>query len=287
PLRAKTGHRTWERVLEGALEAAAVLAVLPPIERHWPVPGQARPTGDAGSHGPVDDRILARVRGLLAKAESTTFEAEAESFTAAAQSLMARHSIDLALLAAQGNPAAGDTPHAVRIGLDNPYEQAKATLLAVVADANNCRSVWAKQWSFCTVVGFPADLVAVENLFTSLLVQATAALSRQGSRTRRDGSSRTRSFRASFLMAYAGRIGERLRAATAEEAARADAEASAAGRELLPILASRRQETDDAFAEMFPRTTEVHTMINDREGWAAGRVAADLARLGAGEEIGS
>src|SRR6202035_1951697 len=47
----------------------------------------------AGTDG-LDDRILARVRSLLAKAESTEFEAEADSLTAKAQELMTRHAID-------------------------------------------------------------------------------------------------------------------------------------------------------------------------------------------------
>jgi hypothetical protein len=60
------------------------------------------------------------------------------------------------------------------------------------------------------VVGFASDVEAVELLFTSLLVQAQAALQAAGARKRGDGSSRTRSFRQSFLVAYATRIQERL-----------------------------------------------------------------------------
>ena len=44
------------------------------------------------------DAVLARIRQLLAKAESTTFEAEALAFTAKAQELMTRHAIDAALV---------------------------------------------------------------------------------------------------------------------------------------------------------------------------------------------
>lgn len=284
-LRARSDDASWSRIVAGAVEAAAVFLNLPEVEQHWPSPGHSR-AGVDNAATDIDDRILSRVRNLLAKAESTTFEAEAESFTAAAQSLMARHSIDLALVAAQGQRSPGDAPHGLRIGLDNPYEHAKALLLDVVARANNCRTVWSKQWSYSTVVGFPAELIGVQNLFTSLLVQATAALQREGSRVRRDGSSRTRSFRASFLMSYATRIGERLQEATDDETARAGAEAAASGQDLLPVLASRRRETDDAFERMFPETTQVRTaMTPDHGGWAAGRAAADVARLAAGAEI--
>ena len=70
-----------------------------------------------------------------------------------------------------------------------------------------------------------ADLAAVEMLFTSLLVQATAAMVHAGPRRDARGRSRTRSFRHAFLNAYAARIGERLRDAAGEAASRAAVDA--------------------------------------------------------------
>ncbi|WP_341865379.1 DUF2786 domain-containing protein [Kitasatospora cheerisanensis] len=171
--------------------------------------------------------MLGRIRALLAKAESTGFPEEAEALTAKAQELMARHSIDEALLSA-GGPSA-DEPAALRIGVDNPYEGPKTMLLDAVAAANRCRVVWAKEFGFCTLIGFDADLDAVELLYTSLLVQATSAMQRAGSRKHKDGAARTKAFRQSFLVAYAARIRERLAEAT--ERATEDA---AAGRPAEP-----------------------------------------------------
>jgi hypothetical protein len=79
---------------------------------------------------------------LLAKAESTEFPEEAEALSARAQELMAKHSIDHALLAAQSGNR--DKPAGRRLPVDNPYESPKATLLHAVAQANRCRSVWQK-----------------------------------------------------------------------------------------------------------------------------------------------
>jgi hypothetical protein len=56
------------------------------------------------------------------------------------------------------------------------------------------------------VIGFPADLDAVELLFTSLLVQANTAMLRAGAKRDQYGRSRTRAFRQSFLMSYAIRM---------------------------------------------------------------------------------
>jgi hypothetical protein len=217
---------------------------------------------------------------LLAKAESTTFEAEAATFTAGAQALMARHSIDAALLARETDRHDRDGPQGRRIGIDNPYEGPKAVLLQAVASANRCRMVWSRELGFGTVVGFEADLDAVELLFTSLLVQATRTLAAAGSRTDGYGGSRTRSFRQSFLAAFAHRIGERLHEATAHEEEEAVA-AHAFGRELVPLLAARAEQVDEALGTWFPEVRQARVSpARDAEGWHSGRSAADRAELG-------
>ncbi|MGK4581337.1 DUF2786 domain-containing protein [Kitasatospora sp. HPMI-4] len=266
---------------------------LPPIAPVGPVPGTA-PQSPAG---PVrgEPRMLSRIRALLAKAESTEYPEEAEALTAKAQQLMAQHSIDEALLAA-ARPAE-DVPAALRIGVDSPYEGPKTMLLDAVAAANRCRVVWAKEFGFCTVVGFDPDLDAVELLYTSLLVQATSAMQprRAGRPGGADGgahpgsASRTKSFRQSFLVAYAARIRERLTSAT--EQATSDAAAGRHLREdgtcellvpderLLPALAAREEAVDDTVDRMFPKLTSQRVRVSDGEGWAAGRAAADRASL--------
>ncbi|MEV4611728.1 DUF2786 domain-containing protein [Kitasatospora sp. NPDC049258] len=267
------------------LELLRAWAHLPPIAPVGPVPGRA----PVRASGPVagEPRMLGRIRALLAKAESTEYPEEAEALTAKAQQLMAQHSIDAALLAA-GAPDR-DAPGALRIGVDNPYESPKAMLLDAVAAANRARVVWAKEFGFCTIIGFDADLDAVELLYTSLLVQATATMHRAGSRKHQDGAPRTKAFRQSFLVAYAARIRERLTAAT-EQAV----EEAAAGRHLredgsseqlvpderlLPALAAREAAVDDTVGRMFPKLTSQRVRVSDGEGWAAGRAAADRAAL--------
>ncbi len=131
---------------------------------------------------PTDVRHLERIRALLAKAESTEFPEEADSLTSKAQELMTRHAIDDALLAAHGaGRSSGEQPSATRIGIDDPYAAAKAALLAVIGDASNCRAVWSKNFGFSTVFGYAGDLVSVELLYTSLLLQARNAMVRAGS----------------------------------------------------------------------------------------------------------
>ncbi|MFF2349206.1 DUF2786 domain-containing protein [Kitasatospora sp. NPDC058115] len=267
---------------------------LPPIAPVGPAPGRT-PHREPGPRRPVtgEPRMLPRIRALLAKAESTDFPEEAEALTAKAQQLMAQHSIDEALLAVDG--ADPHAPGALRIGVDNPYEGPKTMLLDAVAAANRCRVVWAKEFGFCTVIGFDADLDGVELLYTSLLVQATHAMQQAGARQHLDGASRTKAFRQSFLVAYAARIRERLAEAT--ERTTSDAAAGRHLREdgtaeqlvpdarLLPALKARTEAVDQEVDRLFPKLVSQRVRVSDGEGWAAGRAAADRASLrgGSGE----
>jgi hypothetical protein len=169
--------------------------------------------------------------------------------------------------------------------VDNPYEAPKASLLQTVARANRCRVVWSKELGLVTVIGFPADLDAIELLFTSLLVQANTAMLRAGAKRDAHGRSRTRAFRQSFLVSYAIRIGERLSEATGQAEQQAAAEHAAArgggGKDLVPFLAARHQAVDDAVDAIFGHTLTTSRAVRatDAEGWHSGRVAADMASL--------
>src|SRR5205823_6695559 len=139
------------------------------------------------------------------------------------------------LEATAGTGASAHGPSGRRLGIDDPYAGPKSLLLAVVADANRCRAVWSADFGVSTLFGADDDLDIVEVLFTSLLCQATAAMAAAGSA--RAGAigrrARSRSFRQSFLVAYATRVGARLRQATA---AATDEAAEVHGAErLLPV----------------------------------------------------
>jgi len=280
-----------------AIETLHAFHHLPALEKLLPLPGTARRIAPepAEPAEPADERMLGKIRALLAKAESTEFTEEAEALSARAQELMAKYSIDHALLAAESGRE--EEPGGRRIAVDNPYEAPKVTLLQTVAQANRCRVVWSKELGLVTVIGFPADLDAVELLFTSLLVQANTAMVRDGGKRDAYGRSRTRAFRQSFLVSYAIRIGERLAEATvhAEQEAVAEQRAAAATREgdaddsgaqgagtdLVPFLAARQEAVDDAVDAMFGETLTRSRAVRatDAEGWSSGRAAADMASL--------
>jgi hypothetical protein len=94
--------------------------------------------------------------------------------------------------------------------------------------------------------------------------------------TRRAGSfDRSASFRRSFLMAYAVRIGERL-AETSEVAE------ARYGAELVPVLQRQTAAVQAEFDRLFPQTRTARAGRYNAAGWGAGREAADRAHLTAG-----
>jgi hypothetical protein len=270
-------------VIAAGLDVLHLLQHLSALPRLCPLPGAAR-AGASRLPGDADERVLGKIRALLAKAESTEFPDEAEALSARAQELMAKYSIDRALLAAKaGNK---EEPGGRRLMIDNPYEQPKASLLQTIATANRCRTVWLKALGMSTVIGFPGDLDAVELMFTSLLVQANSAMLREGAKRDAYGRSRTRAFRQSFLVSYAIRIGERLAEASGHVEQAAAAESP--GQNLLPVLAARHQAVDDAVDDLFGDSLinrGSSTRATDSEGWYSGRAAADLASLHNREQV--
>ena len=264
----------WRVVLRlaGALQSTPRIdALLPPPSR-WGPRRSRRAENPAGS----DDRVLRRIRGLLAKAESTEFPDEAESLTAKAQELMTRHAIDAAILDAGPSPTDGCAVGTRRVHVQDPYVRAKMQLLATVAEANDVRVVWYSTLGIANLVGVLTDVSAVELLFTSLLLQVAHALSAAERSTRQRSASR--SFRRSFLLGYAHRIGERLQAARQSATAEAVAEHDI---DLLPVLRSRQVAVEERVTELFPRMRATRSRASvDADGWFAGRDAAERADVG-------
>jgi Protein of unknown function (DUF2786) len=227
----------------------------------------------------ADTRVLGRIRGLLAKAERTEFPEEAEALSAKAQELMTRHAVDAAVLDAEHGTSISDQVVVRRLHIDSPYPEAKVRLVHAVGEVNDVRVIWLEGLGIATMVGLAADLEAVDLLFTSLLVQATRAMTAIGQVGPR--STRSSSFRRAFLTSYGIRIGERLSQArdqVTEETSRSS------GTDVVPVLRARHEAVDEVFAQMFPETRTMRSRGFDARGWYAGQSAADHADLGSGRE---
>jgi Protein of unknown function (DUF2786) len=281
----RSGGRATEADWTVALTVLGWLRTLPATQVLMPKPSSwGRLDGASGRPAPVpttstssasDPKLLTRIRALLAKAEATDYPAEAEALTAKAQDLMTRHAIDEALVHAE----AGDSITVIgrRIHIDNPYALEKAILLNGVAEANRVRAAWSDFAASMTIVGVPTDLEQIEMLFTSLLIQATRAMTEAGEASRAHSVNRSSSFRRSFLIAYATRIGQRLDTASDEAAA-------TYGSALVPVFARQDEAIGEEYERLFPhvKSSVVGRNLN-RRGWEAGTDAADRAVMPAGQ----
>ena len=227
---------------------------------------------------------LGRIRKLLARAERAGTPAEAQACTDKAVELMARHGIDMALLAA-AEPGV-DEIGATRVEVADPYSAGKARLLGWTASALRCRAVLHQiggaRVAAVTVFGFASDRERVEVLFTSLLLQAQAQLLIQRP-PHRDES--VAAYRRSWLHGFAVRVHRRLVEAERRAEQRAgrgftDDPGVAGGAEL--VLADRRSQVEQAYAEAFPALGRGRASVLSGSGFAAGATAGDAADLGAG-----
>ena len=275
----------WQRAMPLllAVQAVDLLATTGTLPTILPTPGSDPSTWDAVTDDapPTDDPVLAKVRALLAQAESTTFEAEAETFMAKAQELIARHAIDTALL--WSKTARTTKPVTIRIPIDDPYADQKSMLLHVVAESSRCRAIIHGDLGLMSVVGFSSDVAACEMLYTSLLVQSQTAMQAEAANAPPGARVRGRAFRSSFLQAYANRIGKRLaeiNAAVRETVESERAALPAAEPSLLPVLVERTEAIDAEVDELFGELTKTpFKRTYDALGWARGDAAGERAEL--------
>ena len=269
------GGAPWVDHLLAAIGLLHALDQLPDLPLLEPPPSAWHPGMHVSTDVDRSDRVLDDVRALLAQAEST--DVDAEALTAEAQVVLARHRFERALRTADGSALAQEVV-ARRVAVDDPYADAKASLLAGVCVANGARAVWTAEAGFTTVFGHAADIDVVEQLFASLLVQSARALRREGSKRDRFGRSRTTRFRRAFLHTFAQRIASRLRAV-------ADATLDADDRSgrVRPVLADQDAAVERAVAAVFSDVIDATERTRDREEWVAPTLFDDVDEVCVGD----
>lgn len=245
----------------------------------------------------MSESALRVIQKLLSRAEATDFESERESCLAKVAELMARYSIEEAVLAASathGDARGAGAPVERLLVVPSPYAARKVSLFGAVGSNCGCTVIDIGTDDTgvrrVALIGFPGDVERAEVLVTSLLVQMTRSmLSERGARGSTPGASAA--WRRSFITGFTVRVGQRLAEARARETSRVstqtDMSASAASegtRSVALVLADREAEVDAEVRRRYPhlRSRRMDSGSSAR-GHLAGRSAGDRASLGAPE----
>jgi Protein of unknown function (DUF2786) len=225
------------------------------------------------------DRLLDRIRKLLAKAEAEgVTPAEAQALTAKAAELMAKYGIDRALLAATRPET--DKPDNRIVEIYNPWARVQAHLLCGLAAALRCQCILlpASAGQRVHVFGYASDIERADVLYTSVLIQMWHGLVATEVPARADN---VRAWRRSWLLGYAAAVIAKVRAA--EQRAEQAASTVPAG-ESSPtalVLADRSLVIRRSVATAYPVTRTARVTYTG-SGYGAGYAEGKRADIGTG-----
>ncbi len=204
---------------------------------------------------PSRDRIVDRVRALLAKADSTEHQAERDAFFAKAQALITRHHIDEAELEAADSEVVRETVLIVDWG---HATRGVVYLYGEVAELNRCSlgHQLTRGAARIELFGTSLDIELTLTLVDYLLPQLRAALLRDRPRSRM-----------SYSMGWVREVAARLAEAQKAEAAISNA--------LVPTNVTADEALHAAFQVRSARSTEV-----DTRAYGSGMAAGENADIG-------
>ena len=225
------------------------------------------------------DRLLDRVRKLLAKAEAEGVTAEeAQALTAKAAELMAKYGIDRALLAARRPET--DRPGDRVVEIYNPWARVQAHLLCGLAAALRCQCILlpARVGQRVHVFGYASDIERADVLYTSVLIQMWHGLVAAQVPARIDN---VRAWRRSWLLGFAAAVTAKVRAAeqSAEQAASAMPGGESSPAAL--VLADRSLVIRQNVARAYPATRTARVTYTGN-GYGAGYAQGKRADIGTG-----
>lgn len=228
----------------------------------------------------ASDRLLDRVRKLLAKAEAEGVTvAEAEALTAKAAELMAKYGIDRALLAAQRPET--DQPDNRIVEIYNPWARVQAHLLCGLAAALRCQCILlpvSAGRQRVHIFGYASDIERTDVLYTSLLIQMWHGLVAAEVPAWSDSP---RAWRRSWLLGFAAAVIARVRAAEQRAERAVMAPPSGGGPAAALVLADRSMVIRQNVAAAYPVTRATRVTYTG-SGYGAGYAQGKRADIGAG-----
>jgi hypothetical protein len=238
--------------------------------------------GGSGGSSPrateAPDRLLDRVRKLLAKAEADGVTvAEAQALTAKAAELMAKYGIDRALLAARRPET--DRPSSRLLDIFNPWARVQAHLLCGLADAMRCQCILLPAGDGDQRVhmfGYESDLERTDILYTSVLVQMWHGLIAADVPAR---AASVRAWRRSWLLGFAEAVTTRVQAAEHRAERTASSVPAGSGSSAALVLADRTLVIRRNVAAAYPRTRTARLTYTG-SGYGAGYKEGERADIG-------
>ena len=231
----------------------------------------------------ASDRLLDRVRKLLAKAEAEgVTPAEAQALTGKAAELMAKYGIDRALLAARRPET--DEPASRLVDIYNPWARVQAHLLCGLAGAMRCQCILLPSGDGdqrVHVFGYASDIERADVLYTSVLVQMWHGLIATEVPAR---ASSVRAWRRSWLLGFSAAVTAKVQAPRPSGWPRQGITDGPAPTAAL-VLADRSLIIRQNVAAAYP-TTRTARLTYSGSGYGAGYRKGQQADIGAGRMRG-
>ncbi len=225
------------------------------------------------------DAVLSKLNDIRSLRDRAGTQAEAEAAAAALTKMLAKYNLTMADLdVRQANKVSEIDMHFVGIGNQARWRQ---TLLAVIADANFCRSVAIVGVPICSVIGTARNVAIVQSLYDNLVPEidrlAAAGWTAAVAEKRVSWFISTAEWKRGF------RIGAVVGLAEAMAAAKNEAASEQQNGGALVVLLE--QELDDALKRFHPKTSifgsaSVHGSAYE-EGRIVGRSLTPGERLSA------
>lgn len=225
----------------------------------------------------TEEKIIEKIRKLLALADRTDNEEEAAAFFEKAQHLMVAHAIEEQALKAMGDAKAEKiVVRVVDIPERDEIKKAKHILLNSLAKANRCRIVILGGRGQVSLIGYESDTLFVELLYSSVLMQYAIERTRawkspQGQKQAKMYGQSRHIWLQGFSASYALQIGKRL-----------DDSIKSVDSGTALVLYDRSQDVEAAMAGLYPRTKTTSMKLRNSVGSKAGEDAADRADLTGG-----
>ena len=241
------------------------------------------------------EKILDRVRKLIAQAENTDFEHEAESFLAHAERLMTKFDIEEALLTQAGKQLS-DVISKRQFYVDaGSYQAPQMRLIAGVARAHDLNDmvqlapvlIEGKKKIPVEVWGYETDLEYIDMLITSLFLQAAEAIHKPDVVEEMNAEcyypAHKIAWKNAFMLGFAGRVSSRLSEAADEAKQEVVQEQEVTSQSVELALMDKSKLVTEAFKSRYGRLTRGGTSSAGSGGGSGrshGSKAGDRARLG-------